>query len=191
MARSGLTRSFFFPVLVTFLTGCGGDNPTKPKLPTALPPPSTPENVLRRLEYAYSQRDSVETKNIYDSTYVGTSVDLTDPPGSQLLSFTYGDEISHVATLARSTTITSVECYFGSSTRLPSDDVSHPEWAVIALPGGSIHIEIDDGPDAIQVTGSNDLMTFHFKPTTPASSSPTDTLWKIVRWDEVHGSSGP
>jgi hypothetical protein len=31
-----------------------------------------------------------------------------------------------------------------------------------------------------------DIVQFRFKPTTPAPSSPSDTLWKIVSWTEVN-----
>lgn len=190
MTRSGLTRSFVLPALVAFLAGCGKDNPTG--LDDRIPfyaDLSSPQNVLTDLTKSYSVRDSVETKLLYDSTYVGTSRDLNL---GTLDEFRYADEVSHVAALARAVTITDVICDFGpiaSWTRLPSSDPSHPEWATIQFPGGSIRIEIFDGSDSWVVTSSGEVMSFQFSPTTPASSSPTDTLWKIVRWEEVHSTS--
>jgi len=90
------------------LSGCGKDSPTKPHPP--LPPlysiPSSPAEVLANLEIAYSQRDSVGYKALYDSSYVGISRDQNDPPGTPPITLTYADEVSHVAKLASRSTIT-------------------------------------------------------------------------------------
>src|SRR5262245_15381247 len=128
--RAGRTRFWVALASAALLAGCGGDNPTKPK-PSA-PPPTvryTPQDVLKYLEYAYSRRDSIAIKSIYDPTYMGTSTDLTQPPGSQILNFTYVDEVDHVAAMARKNSIISVMLNFGSLTRIGADDVSHPDWA--------------------------------------------------------------
>ena len=101
------------------LSGCGNkDNPVKP--PNNPPGSayiirSTPQNALINLELAYSHRDSTECKELYDSSYVGTSEDYYDPPGTVPLSFTWSDEVGHVATLARVPTISSVTLSFGPS----------------------------------------------------------------------------
>ena len=173
-------------VAAALLGGCGGDDPVEPKRPgTSYPERTTPQNVLSTLRLSYEARDSVETKQLYDSSYVGTSQDLSDPPGTQIHTFYYSDEIQHVATLAQTATISTVFMDLGppsSWARLPSDDVSHPEWAMIQL--NNFHIDLMDGPTAYTVQSTNP-MTFTFKPTVTA---PGDTLWRIVRWNEVGGA---
>lgn len=177
-------------VAASVFSGCGEDSPTKPPPggggPPVYPVLSTPQNVLTALEIAYSHRDSTETKALYDSSYVGESQDMTD---NSFESFSYADEVRHVAILARSTTITSVTCEFGppaSWTRFGSSDPSHPDWAVIQLSGSSFLIEVSDvAVSQFEVSGAGELFEFLFKPTAPESTSPTDTLWKIVHWSEV------
>jgi hypothetical protein len=135
---------------------------------------------------AYVARDSTEYKSLYDSSYVGTSTDLNDPPGTQVSTFRFSDEVAHIAAFARSTTIVSVVLDFGPSsswTRLASDDPSHPEWAMIQL--GPWRLEVYDGATAY-TTQATYPMIFAFNPTVAA---PGDTTWKIVRWTEV--GSGP
>ncbi len=172
----------------SLLAGCGDDNnPAKPKPPVAptYPVLSTPQNVLSALETAYSRRDSTEYRALYHYDYVGRSDDLlygtTD-------TFHYVDEVSHIQALARATTIVSVDISFGAASswaRLPSDDLSHPEWAVIQISGSQLSLTVDDVlMGTLTVSGAQELMKFTFQPSTPESSSPTDTLWKIVRWDE-------
>ena len=133
---------------------------------------------------SYANRDSIEYKSLYDSSYIGTSTDLNDPPGSQISTFRFADEAAHIATLARTTTITSVVLDFGPSsswTRLPSDDPSHPEWAMIQFGAGNVLGEISDGATLYALNATNP-MTFSFTPTVAA---PGDTTWKIIRWTEV------
>ncbi|HEX5031673.1 MAG TPA: hypothetical protein VFX78_09475 [Candidatus Eisenbacteria bacterium] len=156
------------------------------------PPPrstvelASPEITLGMLQHAYEARDSVTTARVYDTDYAGTSTDLNDPPGSQTVTFTRGNEISHVGALRKSTTITSVICDLGppaSWVRLPSDDASHPEWALIHISGGFVRIEIADGASIVQAGGPSDQMSFYFTPK-PDTTSQTDTLWTVIRWDE-------
>jgi len=133
---------------------------------------------------AYTARDSNETKQVYDSGYVGTSTDLNDPPESQVSTFSFYDEARHVAVLAKSTTITSIVLDLGPSsswTRLPSDDVSHPEWAMIQINAGNLHGQIYDGATSYSFSSTHP-MTFTFVPTV---ATPGDTTWKIIRWNEV------
>ena len=184
-------RLMRFTVLPAFVAaglslGCGKKLSPYPAL-------SSPQSVLSALSIAYSHRDSTETKALYDSSYVGTSEDLNDPPWMTPLSFSYSDEVGHVAALARSPTISSVSLNFGpqgSWTRLESNDPSHPEWAVIQIAGSSFYVECTDGDNTWQAGGMNEFLEFMFKPSTPESTSPTDTLWRIVRWRESR-AAGP
>ena len=159
--------------------GGGGGTPQYPKL-------DSPANVLDALRQSYAARDSNEYKQLYDSSYVGTSQDLNDPPGTVVSTFRYADEVAHMAALQRSSTITNVLFDIGGFAqwqRLPSSDVSHPDWADITI--NSTHIEINDGLTTY-IVQSNAPVTFTF---IPKVSAPGDTLWKIVRWNEV-GNSG-
>lgn len=155
---------------------------------------STPALALEQLEAVYQNRDSVAVKGLYDSTYVGTSTDLTQPPQSQLSTFHYVDEIEHVASLARSHEIRTVVLQMGLKTRLPSDDISHPEWALIQISGSNVDLEIQkQDPDSIGLTlnSSGESFKFRFRPYTPAKT-PTDTLWKLVSWEELYvGTTQP
>lgn len=179
------------------VAGCGIFDPKKSgKIPPDLPPeyltPFQPENALANLKSAYSARDTAGTKVVYDSSYVGTSDDLNDPPGTIPSQFTYFDEVAHVASLRRNPAITSVSFELGpptSWTRLESTDPSHPDWAVIQISGSNLDIQVTEGVDnTLRVQGLNEFFEFSFKPTAPAPGSPTDTLWKIVRWRETRAA---
>jgi len=176
-------------VFAALLAGCSGDIPEKPKPINTTQPSvrSTPQDVLKYLANVYSIRDSVAIKSIYDSTYTGVSTDLLQPLGSQHLNFTYADEVEHVAALARTHTITSVKLSFGSMVRLQSDDITHPEWAHIEMSSlTDMTLDIEDGPNSVTVgPAASAAESFSLKPTTPDSTSPTDTTWKIVRWYEL------
>ena len=170
------------------LGGCGSDDdgPVKPPPPTGYPERTSPQNVLEAMQMAYTARDSNETKQVYDSSYVGTSTDFNDPVPS-VATFRYADEIRHVAVLARTSTIVSIVLDLGlrpSWTRLPSDDPSHPEWAMIQI--NNFRLDVYDG-STLYAASSTNPMTFTFRPMTTA---PPDTTWTIVRWTE-NGSSGP
>ena len=161
-------------------TDGGGGGTVYPKL-------DDPTHVLSALILAYQNRDSVEYKTLYDSSYVGTSTDLNDPPGTQVSTFRYADEVMHIAALQRTTTISSVVFDLGSPlswNRLSSDDLSHPEYAQIQI--SSWHVDIFDGATEYFVQSSNPT-TFTFKPTVVAVA---DTTWKIVKWVEVGSTSG-
>jgi hypothetical protein len=173
------------------LGGCGSDDgkdPLKPPPPPSYPARTTPYHVLEALALSYQNRDSTEYKSLYDSSYVGTSTDLNDPPGTQTSTFYFSDEVAHIAALARSTTVNSVVVDLGlpySWTRLPSDDLSHPEWAMIQLAPGSWRVEIYDGA-TLYATQATNPMIFAFNPTVAA---PGDTTWKVIRWNEVGSGS--
>jgi len=47
-------------------------------------------------------------------------------------------------------------------------------------------VQIDDNPTSLFTQAIGDLNEFKFEPTTPATGSPTDTTWKIIRWTEIH-----
>jgi hypothetical protein len=165
--------------------GGGGDPP--PEYPALI----SPQKVLLALTQAYKARDSTEYKQLYDSSYVGQSTDLNDPPLSQVSTFRYADEVAHMAALQRTTTITRVEFDLGlenSWTRLSSDDPSHPEYAEIQISTGFMSLAIYDGGTTYEVQSINPI-TFWFKPT--PSATPGDTTWKIVRWEEIGQTRPP
>lgn len=175
------------------LGGCGGDddNPVGPGDGVPLRPGrETPANTLMELELSYSSRDSVWTKEIYDSTYTGESVDVSDL--GQTIDLTYQDEVQHVAALARTPGLTAY-LELGAPAIwdiLPSDDPSHPEWSIIQVSGSSYHIEITEGSNTLGAIGeAGTFQEFAFAPY-PDATSQTDTLWRIVRWREM-GRSGP
>ena len=147
--------------------------------------PTTPENVLVNLRTSYEARDSVEYKALYDSSYVGTSQDLSDPPGTVVSTFRYADEVAHIGKLAQVTTISSVGFFIGEPAtwqRLSSDDPSHPEWIMIQI--NTSKIEIYDG-QTLYSAQSTTPVTFTFTPKTTGGV----TTWKIVRWNEVGSSA--
>ena len=170
------------------ITGCSDDDeptPFQPKPPSA--ELANPMTVLQVLQTAYEARDSVSTARVYDTGYSGSSTDLNDPPGSQTITFTRAQEIAHVAALRRSATVTGVTCDLGPPnawTRVASDDVAHPEWAMIQIQGANIRIEIADGTSILQAGGPSEVMSFYFVGN-PDATSPTDTTWKVIRWNET------
>ena len=51
--------------------------------------------------------------------------------------------------------------------------------------GASFSLVVDDAIlGTLTVQGEAEIFIFKFKPTTPAPSSGSDTLWTIVRWEE-------
>jgi hypothetical protein len=156
-------------------------NPTYPVL-------SLPANVLSALEMAYAALDSTKYKELYDSTYTGSSTDLYD---FSTIFVTFADEARHMSRLASTPNLTAT-MELGSDVTwqvLPSDDPSHPEWSVIQI-SSPYEIVITDGQIPMAAAGEpGTFQEFAFRPTLD-SSSPTDTLWKIVRWKET-GNSAP
>jgi hypothetical protein len=170
------------------LSGCGKDNPAKPN-PGPVPylPLSTPQNVLSNLVRAYTSRDSVEYKLLYDDAYLGISRDAVFYPVT-IDSFSKNDEARHISALARALDVVHVDLDFGPSstwTRFPYAG-GNPDWATILVHNPRVAIFLGSGDD-FQVSGV-DLFEFSFAPTTPAPASPTDTTWQIVRWTEVRTS---
>lgn len=176
--------------VVGFLAGCGDDNPTKPangnNVP-AYPTLNSPQNVLEALVMSYSIRDSVEYRKLIDFDYLGTSRDLGD--GTNLI-FDTNDEVRHIQALAKATTITDISLSMGPSsswTRLPSDDLGHPEWAVIQISGSQLRLEINDTNPIrgiLLVNNPANTYVFRFKPT-PPDTTRTDTLWTLIQWSEI------
>jgi hypothetical protein len=190
MRSSFWCRFATFPAIVAaaLLAGCGDDdNPMKPQPPPAYAVASIPENVLANMIRAYASRDSVEYRKTLDyPDYHGVSTDQTD--GTQV-QFFWIDELKHIQAFAKATTIVSVYFDMGPSSswdRLSSDDVAHPEWAVIQISGSQFLLRVDDViQGTMTVNSSKETHIFRFKPTTPASSSATDTLWTLTQWEEV------
>lgn len=188
-----LLRRFILCVCLALLAGLlGGCIFSPERSPGPGPPPpivypilDQPSRVLLALETAYSKRDSVGYVNLFDRyDYLGQSY---DPNNDSTATFRWADEQKHIQKLASVSTIIG-DVYFDlgsetSWTRLSSDDLSHPEWAVIQISGAVFTIRIDDGGNTYEVHGSNEFFTFTFKPT-PNLTSPSDTLWNIIRWKE-------
>ena len=145
---------------------------------------SSPFNVLAALETAYECRDSVEFKLLYDSLYVGRTFDQRDPGNPGQYTFNKADEVRHVASLAKNPSVTIDLTYPPVLTRV-TDLSDPPGWATIQTSG--LRLEIDDGSIATSyfIASDRETMEFKFIPTSPDSTSPTDTTWKIVRWSEV------
>ena len=153
--------------------------------PTIIPDPDYPENALERLRVYYEKRDSVEYRKLIDFEYLGTSQDLTDGTSVTLRN---ADEVKHIQALAKATTIASISFSLGTASsirRQSSDDLAHPEWAVIQISGSQFRLEINDtGKDLFIVSNPTSTYTFRFKPTSPAPFH-SDTSWTLVQWQET------
>jgi hypothetical protein len=165
------------------LVGCGEKHHFL--APVLRPPiyqqPSVPEVVLQNLALAYAHRDSTEYKSLFDGNYQGSSIDMRNP-SPQVLTFTKADEAQHIAGLAKSTTITSVNLQLRPVLVRLTDAGDPPGWALIQNPIFSLSIY--DAPNSYDIRPSAETMEFRFIPTLD-SSSPTDTTWKIIRWTEI------
>lgn len=172
------------------LLGCGKDAPTKPpsQTPFVYPTRSTPENALLYMAAAFERRDSVRTDSVYADEYEGSSVDMTDPI-PLVFHFPESDEVRIVSKMSQSSSISFIRVDFGSTnTWLRSHTVADPpEWVTLQIP--SFIIEVHDAIEGEFRTsapspGVTQVFEFTLKPTTPDSTSPTDTTWVIVRWVE-------
>lgn len=173
--------------LAVVFAGCifSPDKASKPKPnpPPVYPVLQFPERVLSALQIAYEARDSVGYLKLFDYDYLGTSEDLTDGTNA---TFRNSDERDHIQALAAASNVSAVKFDMGpysSWRREPSDNLSHPEWAIIQVNGASFHVVIytTDRGD-LTVTGTTETFTYTFKPT---STVPGDTLWNIIRWKEI------
>ena len=145
---------------------------------------SSPFNVLAALETAYECRDSVEFKLLYDSLYVGRTFDQRDPGNPGQYTFNKADEVRHVVALARQLSITEIDLTYPPVLTRFTDQSDPAGWATIFLPSG-LRLNITDGSTSYFIASDRETMEFKFIPTSPDSTSPTDTTWKIVRWSEV------
>jgi len=176
-------------LLAGFQSGCGFSPPTEPPCPTCHEPPpnypilSDPYNVMEAYRLAYQARDSVKMKEIYDDTYIGTSIDQSSPDSIQSLTFNKSQEVSHVGAMAKAT-ITSVTLTLPGALLRETDQADPPGWALIGLQQGTVSLQIDDGATSYVIVSDKENFEFRFVPTTPAPTSPTDTTWKIIRWHE-------
>ncbi len=165
------------------MAGCGKDRTTNPVIqPPPYPVLSSPANVLTALQKAYVARDTTEYILLFDGNYQGSSIDQTDPSPQPTL-FTKADEAHHIASLVKSTTVTDVELDLKPELLRFSDGGDPPGWATIQNP--VLRLQINDGPSSYIISVATESMEFKFIPTTPDSTSPTDTTWKIIRWTEV------
>jgi len=162
------------------MSGCGDNNPVIPVLQGKYLASSTPQNLLENLRRAYTSRDSVGYDSLFDATYAGQTIDNAQP--GPPLTFTKADESLHIRALARSTTITSIVLSFGANPIRYTDAGDSTGWTSMQVLNPAVGVA--DGTTLV-FTGANDIMVFKFRPTTPASGSPTDTTWKIVRWMEI------
>jgi len=166
-----------------WLVGCGSKKSTLvgPEPTASYPPLTTPENTLAAMIRAYAARDTVELALVYDDAYQGWSYDQDD--WLNVLSFSKADEIRHVAALAHASTVTRVSIGLNPVLRRYTDLADAPGWASLQNP--IREVEVEDGSTTYDVYLSYETTTYKFAPTTPDSTSPTDTTWKIVSWTEV------
>ena len=169
-------------ILLAAISGCGKDNPVKPQIPQPkYLPSSTPQNTLENLRRAYTTRDSTGYDSLFDAAYVGTSIDQSDP-SPVALTFSKGDEASHIRFLASRVPAPTITLQFPPTLTRFRDAADPPGWETVDV--SSSRVGIEDGPNFFE-TASNEAMAFKFAPTSPALGSPTDTTWKIIRWSEV------
>jgi len=172
--------------------GCGKDDgPIKPPTPQPIvyPDQSTPKNTVLRMSMAVANRDSVVTASVYADDYEGSSNDL-DGPIPEAFTFTKADEIRVIGAMALSNSIVSVDMDLGHpATWFQHHFVSDPpDWVTIEVPGYRIYVnDVDLGEFGMQSPSAGETRIFEFRlrPTTPDSTSPTDTTWTIVRWTEI------
>lgn len=183
--RSSLCAGFASACLLALaLAGCG-DDPVKPKPPgdAGLPhyfPPTSPQNVLQNLVIAYEARDSVGTAAVYDSAYVGSTVDPSAP--TPYPDRSRQDEVRHVGRLRLDPNLVSVFVDLGlpsSWQRLPGSAGDPAGWAVIQISNNTVRIE--DIGRATTWNAMNNFMEYAFKPTIIGP----DTTWTVVRWTEI------
>jgi hypothetical protein len=132
--------------------------------------------------HAYSNRDTVELARVYDDGYQGTSIDQDDwAPAT--LTLAMASDMQHLAALAGRASITHVSVNLNPVIRRYRDAADPAGWASLQNPLRTV--EIEDAGTTYDVYLSYETLTYKFIPTTPDSTSPTDTTWKIARWSEV------
>jgi len=183
-----ILRRFIAFLLVAILCAFSGCIFSPHKKPPGGPSPpiyphlDNPYSVLDALAMAYTAKDSNEVKVLYDSLYIGTSIDQVDQTN---LSFTRALEVAHVASLAKSLDIRSVLLEFPPSKTRFTDQADPPGWATVQILQ-NMHVTVDTAARTYLLYDSGVTTEFKFIPKTPDPSSTTDTTWKIVRWSENH-----
>jgi len=172
--------------LALLLSGCifsptkgpGGGGTELPKYEI----PKEPDIVLTNLKKAYTARDTMAYRACFDLNYVGTSQDQTTQ--NPIDTLTFADEAQHIAGLARSPKVTSVELQLMPDIVRTTDPGDPLGWALIQNPVHDLAIYENTGNTWVLAVGS-ETIEFRFIPKTPDSSSPTDTTWKIIKWTEI------
>ena len=101
--RSALPLGLAIAVCVAVVAGCGKkDKIVGPPATPRYPQLTSPQLVLVALKTAYTGKDSIEYKLLFDHDYVGASVDLRFGAPADTLAF--ADEARHIEALARSIT---------------------------------------------------------------------------------------
>ncbi|HEY3155658.1 MAG TPA: hypothetical protein VGK76_03385 [Candidatus Eisenbacteria bacterium] len=155
--------------------GAGGGGIEPPKYLV----PESPEFVMLNLKEAYTKKDSTGYKACFDPNYFGTSQDVVLQ--TPIDTLTFAKEAEHIASLARSAATVELEL---KPAMVRSTDSGDPAgWALIQNPIQSLGVY--DGGNSFIVTPTQEIIEFRFIPKTPDSSSPTDTTWKIVKWNEI------
>lgn len=166
--------------------GCGLLNPDKggppPPPPFQYPDLSTPQNVVLNLKYVWELRDSLRAKLIYDDAYRGVSTD--NKAGTAPIEFSKGQEVASVWSLGKSQDVQSVTFKLRPETtwvrlNYPTDTAG---WTALQLQG--VDIQVEDAAQGTLIANSSNFFEFKFVPTLDAAS-PTDTTWKIIRWEEI------
>jgi hypothetical protein len=179
-------------LLSLLLAGCfgSGSNPVKPKAsgPVSYPVPSTPQKALTALRMAYQERDSVEyRKMLWFPGYQGTSYDTSQTGTRMAGTFTWSDEVNSIQHFAQDSQVTAVSLDFGLEAQWartdPMDPNAEPGSAEIVIHSPKLEIDYTD-PSKDMGIGYSETMIFRFAPSTPASESPTDTLWTVSAWYE-------
>lgn len=188
-------KRFILPawlILAGLVAGCfgSGKNPVKatPSQPFTYSR-ATPQDVLTSLVHAYNARDSSAYAKLYAPAYQGVSYDTSGAQEPQPGMFTRADEVAHIKALAQDRSILSVTLNLGapgSWARTAAKGPGEEDWAEIPI--YNPRLQIDTATSSL-VLASNEMFVFDFSFETPAPSSPTDTLWSIVRWSET--ASGP
>jgi hypothetical protein len=155
--------------------------PPKQKIPFTYLAPIGPRNVLQNLVSAYINRDSVETRAVYDFDYKGYGYDPSLPTPN--VQFTNLDEIYHVKFLHDDPNIVSVLLDLGQPSTwqvLPGSATDDPGTMVIPIQFHNLRIDDVSTGGGYELTVDSQI-EFAFKPKEIAAG---DTTWTVIRWTE-------